>query len=75
METVKAIIDLILVITKLLGQIPALYDNFKKYEQDVTYQTTSSKLDAAFKDFIKAKNDENIQAQLNAAHTIATGGH
>lgn len=64
------VIEIILIILKLLGQVPALLDKYQKYRQDANYKTSVEKLDAAFDDFIKAKASANIQGQLNALNEI-----
>jgi hypothetical protein len=74
MATLTLILDAIMSICKLLGQVPDLYDRYQKYKQDVTYQGTSAKLEAALSDLAKAKHEKDIQAQLNALHTITSGG-
>lgn len=65
-----AIFDLILIIFKLLGQVPTLYENYLKYKADSTYNTISDKLEAAFKEFVKAKAASDVQGQLNALSAI-----
>lgn len=69
MATVKAIIDFLLVLFKVLGQVPELLDRLKLAQQDAAYKTYSEQLDAAYKGFIKAKAENNHQAMLDAAWT------
>lgn len=71
MATVKAIIDFLLVLFKVLDQVPEVYDRFKQAQQDAAYKTYSAQLDAAYNGFIAAKAQNNHQAMLDAAWAVA----
>ena len=73
MATLTTILDVILVFFKLMGQIPDMLDKYQLYKQDTAYAGSSAKLEAALVAYIKARREKDVQAALNAAHSVATG--
>lgn len=59
------VVSLLLVIFKLLAQVPALYDEFVKASKDKKYRTKKLAMDAAYSKFINGSRRDRLETNRN----------
>ena len=63
---VTKIIDILLIVFRLLGELPRVYDQIQVNRKDTKYKTDKAARDAAYGTFVIAKKNKDIKAQLEA---------